>query len=140
MEDHYRVFGISHGRTAPVASHASRVCTDVKHFFAACQQQRHDAHLDLLTPQVVREYLANRLPQGNRPHTIARILSALKAFDRILRVEGLRSVLTLLEMGTPRPPQRWPHFLSLEAVDRLLRQPRSAMPRGLRDAAMLGVL
>ena len=43
-------------------------------------------------------------------------------------------------MKTPRPPQRLPHFLSIDEVDRLLRQPRLDTPRGLRDAAMLEAL
>lgn len=90
---------------------------DRKHFFAACHQQGRDAHIDLLTPQVVREFLAHRLAQGVSPRTIARMLSALHAFDRYLKAEGLRSVLTLIDMQSPRAPRPLPPTLSQQDID-----------------------
>jgi integrase/recombinase XerD len=42
-----------------------------------------------------------------------------------------------------RPPRAWPalpKFLSLDEVDRLLEQPDTATPRGLRDKALIEVL
>ena len=42
-----------------------------------------------------------------------------------------------------RPPRAWaalPKFLSLEDVDRLLAQPDTSTPRGLRDKALIEVL
>jgi site-specific recombinase XerD len=110
---------------------------DVKHFFAACQRQGRDPHLDLLTPQGVREFLADRLAQGISPRTTARTLAALRAFDRYLRAEGLRSVLTLNNMESPRAPRPLPHTLSQQDIDKLLQQPSRATPKGLRDLAML---
>jgi integrase/recombinase XerD len=64
----------------------------------------------------------------------------LRAFCRYLRQEGVLATDALLDLETPRIPQRLPHFLSVEEVDCLLRQPRLDTPRGLRDAAMLEVL
>ena len=96
---------------------------DVKHFFASCQQQGRKPHIDLLTPQVVREYLANRLAQGISPRTIARMLSALHAFDRYLKAEGLRSVLTLIDMESPQAPRPLLHTLARQDIDKLLQQP-----------------
>jgi integrase/recombinase XerD len=45
-----------------------------------------------------------------------------------------------VDLQTPRLPQRLPHFLSIDEVDRLLHQPGVDTPRGLRDAAMLEAL
>jgi integrase/recombinase XerD len=113
---------------------------DLHQFFTTSQQQGQEAHIDLLTPQVVREFLAYRLEQGISPRTIARTLSVLRSLDRYLKAEGLRPALTLIGMGSPRALHSLPNFLSQQAVALLLKQPNQAKPIGLRDLAMLETL
>jgi len=67
-------------------------------------------------------------------------MAGLRAFCRYLRQEGVLDTDPLLDLETPHPPQRLPHFLSIDEVERLLRQPRLDTPRGIRDAAMLETL
>jgi integrase/recombinase XerD len=67
-------------------------------------------------------------------------MAGLRAFCRYLRQEGVLATDPLLDLESPRLPQRLPHFLSIDEVDRLLRQPRWETARGLRDAAMLETL
>ena len=93
-----------------------------------------------LTHEGVLRLLDQDLARGLSPRSLARRLAGLRAFGRYLRQEGALKTDPLLDLTVPRLPQRLPRFLSVEEVDRLLRQPRPDMPRGLRDAAMIEVL
>jgi integrase/recombinase XerD len=93
-----------------------------------------------LTREGVRSFLEQSRARGLSPRSLARQLAGLRAFCRYLKQEGVLATDPLLDLKTPRIPQRLPHFLSVEEVERLLRQPRRDRPRGLRDAAMLEVL
>jgi integrase/recombinase XerD len=94
--------------------------------------------------QVTRENVVRFLAQGRAaglsPRSIARHLASLRAFCRYLKHERVLSGDPLIDLQTPRLPRRLPHFLSLDEVDRLLRQPQVETPRGCRDAAMLEAL
>ncbi len=94
----------------------------------------------VLTREGVVEFLAQSQAGGLSPRSLARRLAGLRAFCRYLKQEGALATDPLLDLQTPRIRQRLPYFLSVEEVDRLLRQPRLDTPRGLRDAAMLEVL
>ena len=93
----------------------------------------------LTRPRVLR-FLAHSRADGLSPRSIARRLAALRAFCRFLRREGDLTTDPMLDLATPRAPQRLPRLLSLAEVERLLRQPRQDTPRGVRDSAMLEVL
>jgi integrase/recombinase XerD len=94
----------------------------------------------VLTRDAVLRFLAHSRARGLAPPSLARRMAGLRAFCRYLRQEGVLAVDPLLDLETPRLPQRLPHFLGVDEVDRLLRQPGVDTPRGLRDAAMLEVL
>jgi site-specific recombinase XerD len=113
---------------------------DLHRFFAAWQQQGHEATIDLVTPPLVRKYLGDRRERGTSARTTARMLATLGAFDLWLCLEGLRSARMLADMGTPRVPRSLPHSLSQQDIDKLLQQPSRTSPIGLRDLAMLEVL
>jgi len=93
-----------------------------------------------LTHESVLRFLNQSLACGLSARSLARRLAGLRAFCRYLRQEGVLTADPLLDLAIPRLPQRLPRFLSVEEVDRLLRQPRLDTPRGLRDVAMLEVL
>jgi integrase/recombinase XerD len=113
---------------------------DVRAWLRALPQRRNDEVAALLTRDGVVMFLAQSRASGLSPRSLARRMAGLRAFCRYLKHEGVLAVDPLLDLQTPRPPQRLPHFLSLDEVDCLLRQPRLDRPRGLRDAAMLEVL
>jgi integrase/recombinase XerD len=94
----------------------------------------------LLTRDNVVKFLAQSRASGLSPRSIARRVAGLRAFCRYLKHEAVLAIDPLLDLQAPRPPQRLPHFLSLEEVERLLAQPRLDTPRGRRDAAMLEAL
>jgi integrase/recombinase XerD len=77
---------------------------------------------------------------GLAPRSVARAVASVRGFYRFLVLDGR---LENSPADDLRPPRAWPalpKFLSLEQVDRLLTAPDVAMPRGLRDRAMIEVL
>jgi integrase/recombinase XerD len=124
-----------------LSRHTQRVYErDVRAWMGALPQHRNDEAAALLTRDGVVTFLARSRASGLSPRSLARRMAGLRAFCRYLKQEGVLAVDPLLDLQTPRPPQQLPHFLSLDEVDFLLRQPRLDRPRGLRDAAMLEVL
>jgi integrase/recombinase XerD len=113
---------------------------DVRAWLRALPQRGNSEAGRLLSRDGVLRFLAQSRASGLSPRSLARRMAGLRAFCRYLRQEGVLATDPLLDLETPRLPQRLPHFLSLDEVDRLLRQPRLDTPRGLRDAAMLETL
>jgi integrase/recombinase XerD len=113
---------------------------DVCAFLTAVRGQETRDGAEPLSRAALLNFLAQSREQGLSPRSIARRLAALRAYGRFLRQEGQLNADLLLDLDTPRIPQRLPRLLSLSEVDRLLRQPRHDTPRGMRDAAMLEVL
>jgi integrase/recombinase XerD len=121
--------------------HTQRVYErDVRAWLRALPRDGTSAADAMVTRDGVLRFLAHSRARGLSPRSLARRMAGLRAFCRYLRQEGVLATDPLLDLETPRPPQRLPHFLSIDEVDRLLRQPRLDTPRGLRDAAMLEAL
>ena len=70
----------------------------------------------------------------------ARHLSALKMFFRFLVSDGIIKRNPARLINTPKLPQRLPHVLSRQEVDRLMAQPDMSKKIGQRDKAMLELL
>jgi integrase/recombinase XerD len=113
---------------------------DVRAWLQALPQGSNDDVSTLLTRANAVQFLAQSRASGLSPRSVARRMAGLRAFCRYLKQEEVLRVDPLLDLQTPRLPQRLPHFLSPDEVDRLLRQPRAETPRGCRDAAMLEAL
>jgi len=121
--------------------HTQRVYErDVRAWLEALPQRSNAEVAALLTRDNVVKFLAQSRAAGLSPRSVARRMAGLRAFCRYLKQEEVLPVDPLLDLQTPRLPERLPHFLSLDEVDRLLRQPRLETPRGRRDAAMLEAL
>ncbi len=121
--------------------HTQRVYErDVRAWLQALPQRSNAEVAALLTRDNVVKFLAQSRAAGLSPRSVARRMAGLRAFCRYLKQEEVLPVDPLLDLQTPRVPERLPHFLSLDEVDHLLRQPRLETPRGRRDAAMLEAL
>ena len=86
------------------------------------------------------EYLGTLRTRKLSGRTQARILSALRSFYRFLQEESLRQDNPTLPLQGPKPKRTLPKTLSELEVESLIHQPKTASPRGWRDAAMLEVL
>lgn len=94
----------------------------------------HAGRADLL------EYLAQRMRQGIKSRTSARILSSLRAFYRYLVRERQRSDDPSARIEMPKLGRPLPKNISEAQVESLLKAPDTDTDLGLRDRAMLELL
>jgi integrase/recombinase XerC len=104
------------------------------------------AHLDRrvseLTPADLdhvnaRAFLGDLHRRGNSKASAARKLSAIRAFGRYLRREGLLEGDPAALVGTPKREQRIPAHLAVDEMSKLLEMPDTRDPLGRRDKAIL---
>lgn len=85
-------------------------------------------------------YLAERVQQGFRPRSAARLLSSLRRFYQYMLREGRVQEDPSALIDSPRLGRSLPDTLTEADVEALLQAPRVAEPLGLRDRAMLELL
>ncbi|MBC7345200.1 MAG: site-specific tyrosine recombinase XerD, partial [Clostridia bacterium] len=93
-----------------------------------------------VTRPVIVAYLEHLKDRGRAPATISRHLATLKSFYQYLVQERVVSEDPTVDLESPRMGKRLPQVLSVEEVERLLRQPGTGKPHGIRDRAMLELL
>jgi integrase/recombinase XerD len=86
------------------------------------------------------DYLSERVVNGARPRTTARLLSSLRRFYRYLIRDGRLTDDPSVRIDTPRIGRSLPDSLSEEEVEALLGAPDVGAALGLRDRAMLELL
>jgi integrase/recombinase XerC len=92
------------------------------------------SHLDLGT---IRAFMADLYRQGHARTSVARKLSALRAFGRFLKREGwIESDPAALAVA-PKREQKIPAHLSVDEMSRLLEMPDVSTALGRRDRAIL---
>jgi integrase/recombinase XerC len=84
-----------------------------------------------------RAFLADRNKRGNSKASAARKLSAIRAFGRYLRREGVLEGDPAALVGTPKREQRIPSHLAVDEMSKLLDAPDISHPLGRRDKAIL---
>jgi integrase/recombinase XerD len=85
-------------------------------------------------------FVRSLMASGLSPRSVARAVACIRGFYRFVAVEQKRDGSPADDLRAPRAWPALPKFLSLEEVDRLLAQPDTSTPRGLRDKALLEVL
>ncbi len=86
---------------------------------------------------VIREFMGELYRQGHARSSVARKLSALRAFGRFLRREGWIENDPAALAVSPRKEQKIPAHLSMDEMTRLLEMPDGSDPLGRRDRAIL---
>ena len=84
-----------------------------------------------------RAFLGELHRSGQSKSSAARKLSAIRAFGRYLRREGVLESDPAALVGTPKREQRIPAHLAVEEMSKLLEQPDTSAPLGRRDRAIL---
>jgi integrase/recombinase XerC len=84
-----------------------------------------------------RAFLAELHRRGNSKASAARKLSAIRAFGRYLRREGIIDGDPAALVGTPKREVRIPNHLALDEMSKLLDAPDTSAPLGRRDKAIL---
>ncbi|MEN8106866.1 MAG: site-specific tyrosine recombinase XerD [Pseudomonadota bacterium] len=90
--------------------------------------------------QDLLDYLSQRVGEGARPRTTARLLSSLRRFYRYQIREGRLQQDPSVRIDTPRIGRPLPDSLSEDEVETLLAAPDTDDVLGLRDRAMLELL
>lgn len=85
-------------------------------------------------------YLVKMQQDGRSPATISQHLAALKSFYHFLLRERLVESDPTADLESPRQSKKLPQVLTVAEVEKLLNQPRTDTPAGLRDKAMLELL
>lgn len=101
-----------------------------------------EKQLTLLTVSYLdlQQFLGQRLEQGYKPTSSARLLSAMRKFFHYLYQEKYRTDNPCSLLTAPKLPSRLPKSLSEDQVNDLLNTPRVEDPLELRDKAMLELL
>ena len=85
----------------------------------------------------IRAFMAELYRQGHARTSVARKLSALRAFGRYLRREGLIDTDPASLAASPKRERKIPAHLSIDEMTRLLEMPDVSDPLGCRDRAIL---
>jgi integrase/recombinase XerC len=85
----------------------------------------------------VRGFMAELYRQGHARTSVARKLSALRAFGRYLRREGWIDADPAALAASPKRERKVPAHLSIDEMTRLLEMPDVSDPLGCRDRAIL---
>lgn len=86
------------------------------------------------------DFLAGLYRMNLESRTVARHLVTLRNFFRFAQIQELIAADPTINLESPKIRRSLPGYLRLEEVERLLEQPDSTTPLGLRDRAMLEVL
>ena len=84
-----------------------------------------------------RAFLAHLAREGQSKASAARKLSAIRAFGRYLRHEGVLDTDPAALVGTPKREVRIPNHLAVAEMPALLDAPDTSAPLGRRDKAIL---
>ena len=86
------------------------------------------------------DFLAGLYRLKLESRTVARQLVTLRNFFRFAQIQSLIPEDPSINLESPKIRRHLPGYLRLEEVEKLLEQPDSGTPMGLRDRAMLEVL
>ncbi len=86
------------------------------------------------------DFLESLYKRGLDSRSVARHQVTLRNFFRFAQREGMIPADPTEHLQSPKVRSRLPSFLSVEEVDRLMAQPDTKTPHGLRDKAMLELL
>lgn len=88
----------------------------------------------------VVDFLTTLYHKGLDSRSVARHLVTIRHFFRFALLEGFIADDPAVNIESPKFRKSLPDFLSLEEVDRLLAQPDTSTPLGLRDKAMIELM
>jgi tyrosine recombinase XerC len=118
---------------------ASAYESDITQFLDFAAQHLDQPHLEPrnLDLGTIRAFMGELYRQGHARTSVARKLSALRAFGRYLRREGLIDTDPAALAASPKRERKVPAHLSIDEMKRLLEMPDVSDPLGCRDRAIL---
>lgn len=101
---------------------------------------KEDIDLSAATRADISRYQNERMRQGRKVRSEARLLSSLRRFYRYLCREEIRESDPTAKIESPRLGRPLPASLTEDEVEQLLQQPDTGSALGLRDRTMLELL
>jgi integrase/recombinase XerC len=115
--------------------------SDIAQFLQFTAEGRGVPPADLRPTQLdlaaIRAFMAELHRQGHARTSVSRKLSALRAFGRFLRREGIIEIDPASLAVAPKREHKVPAHLSVDEMSRLLEMPDASDPLGRRDRAIL---
>jgi integrase/recombinase XerD len=96
--------------------------------------------VESLTRRDLEAFVRGLMTRGLAPRSVARAVACVRGYFRFMALERKLDESPAADLRAPRAWPALPKFLDLGEVDRLLAQPDTSTPRGLRDKALLEVL
>ena len=93
-----------------------------------------------LDRDALEAFVRQQMASGLSPRSVARSVAAVRGFFRFLVLDRRLHESPADDLQGPRAWATLPKFLSIEEVDALIAQPDVAVPRGLRDRALIELL
>jgi integrase/recombinase XerD len=88
----------------------------------------------------LEEFVRALMAAGRSPRSVARVVACVRGFFRFMVLDHRLAHNPAEDLRAPRSWPALPTFLTLEEVDRLIAQPDTATPLGLRDRALIELL
>ena len=117
----------------------SSYCSDIN-IFADWLGKQGRASFEEATAEDVEAFISEKFSSSSSPRSQSRMLSALKALYRFLKIEYDFKGNPLETIDTPKLTRRLPDVLSVEEVDLILDTCNLSTYEGLRNRAILEML
>ena len=138
MEEHIEVF-LEALRNRAVSEHTLlNYELDLRDFAAFVKL--HDATLESIDHVFVRDFLNHLYERGLQKSSVARKLSCLRTFFKLLLKDGRLKANPAELLSSPRLPKKLPSYLSEGEAAAVVEMPHGATFRELRDRAILELL
>ena len=102
--------------------------------------EKNDRAVESLDRRELEAFARQLRSRGQSPRSVARAIACLRGYFRFLLLEKKIPVDPAEDLRAPRAWPALPKYLGLDDVDRLLAQPDTSTPRGVRDKALLELL
>ena len=101
---------------------------------------RGDRAVDRLSRRDLERFVRELMSGSLAPRSVARAVACVRGFYRFVTIDRHLPVNPAEDLQAPREWPALPRLLSFEEVDRLLAQPDTRTPRGIRDRALIELL
>ena len=102
--------------------------------------EKHKRPVESLDRKDLEAFVRSLMASGLSPRSVARAVATIRGFYKFITAEQKLAHNPADDLRSPRAWPALPKSLSLEDVDRLLAQPDTSTPRGLRDKALIELL
>ena len=102
--------------------------------------EKNDRAIESLDRRELEAFARQLRSRGQSPRSVARAIACVRGYFRFLLLEKKIPVDPAEDLRAPRAWPALPKYLGLDDVDRLLAQPDTSTPRGVRDKALIELL